>query len=68
MSAIDLLQSRMKEIEALCTRYGVARLRLFGSALRPDWDDRTSDFDFLVALQQLPNGVRRQALIFHDQY
>jgi uncharacterized protein len=32
----------------LCRRYGVTRLRIFGSALTGDWDEQTSDFDFLV--------------------
>lgn len=38
------------DLIALCRRYGVARLRLFGSAARErDFDPERSDFDFVVA-------------------
>lgn len=33
---------------ALCQRYAVKRLRVFGSALCHEWSEETSDFDFLV--------------------
>lgn len=36
------------QVQAICRKYSVKRLRLFGSALRDDWDPETSDFDFLV--------------------
>jgi predicted nucleotidyltransferase len=35
-------------IADVCRRYGVARLRLFGSALRSDFDPARSDIDLLV--------------------
>jgi predicted nucleotidyltransferase len=35
-------------IAEFCRRYGVARLRLFGSALRSDFDPARSDVDLLV--------------------
>jgi predicted nucleotidyltransferase len=35
-------------IADFCRRYGVARLRLFGSALRRDFDPARSDVDLLV--------------------
>lgn len=35
-------------IEALCRRYGVERLELFGSAASEDFDPKRSDVDFLV--------------------
>ena len=38
---------------ALCDRYAVARLWLFGSATTGKFDPARSDFDFLV--EQLPN-------------
>ena len=45
----DALLARHKaEIEALCRRYAVKRLRVFGSALRDDWNPDTSDLDFLA--------------------
>jgi predicted nucleotidyltransferase len=36
------------EIAALCRRYHVRRLELFGSAVRSDFDASRSDFDFIV--------------------
>ena len=38
-----------EELAALCRRYGVRRLEIFGSAARgTDFDPKTSDADFLV--------------------
>jgi predicted nucleotidyltransferase len=43
-----LIQKNLSALEDLCLRYRVARLDLFGSALRDEFDPATSDFDFLV--------------------
>ena len=40
--------SKRDEITALCRRFGVRRLELFGSAVRGDFDPETSDFDFIL--------------------
>src|SRR5580698_3110967 len=48
MSALDLLGEKKNEIAALCHRFGVRRLLVFGSALTDRWDEARSDFDFLV--------------------
>jgi hypothetical protein len=48
VTANEQLTEKLPEIETLCRRYHVRRLRLFGSALRGDWDPESSDFDFLV--------------------
>ncbi len=42
-----------QQLLALCDRYGVARLWLFGSATTSEFDSTQSDFDFL--LEQIPN-------------
>lgn len=43
-------------IEALCRRYGVVRLEVFGSAARvEDFEPATSDADFLVELAPRPD-------------
>jgi len=43
------LTARSEAIAALCRRYGVARLEVFGSAARGhDFDPARSDADFLV--------------------
>ena len=48
VKAEQILASKRASIGALCRKYAVRRLRLFGSALRDEWDPATSDFDFLA--------------------
>lgn len=48
MKPIDVIEKHRSEILELCRKYDVTRLRVFGSALRPSWDERQSDLDFLV--------------------
>ncbi|MGL4512883.1 MAG: nucleotidyltransferase family protein [Lacipirellulaceae bacterium] len=43
-----IIEQHRKALEAACREYGVAKLELFGSAARGDFDDATSDLDFLV--------------------
>jgi predicted nucleotidyltransferase len=54
MNAQEALQERQAQLEALCRRFGVRRLELFGSATTDDFDEE-SDFDFLVELDHLGN-------------
>ena len=43
------IEEKREAFAALCRRYGVARLEVFGSAARGiDFDPKRSDFDFLV--------------------
>jgi len=44
----DVLQDKREAIAELCARYGVARLFVFGSALRDDFRPGESDVDLLV--------------------
>jgi uncharacterized protein len=46
----DLVTAR-PALLALCRRFGVRRLELFGSAARVDFDPTTSDVDFLVEFE-----------------
>jgi len=42
-----------------CEQYGVARLRVFGSAITDDFDPATSDLDLLVDFgADAPTGIR----------
>jgi predicted nucleotidyltransferase len=43
-----LLARNAASIAALCRRYGVRRLDVFGSAARGDFDEQTSDVDLVV--------------------
>jgi len=46
-----IVDDHRAEIEALCRRYGVHRLDVFGSAVRDDFDPKRSDVDFLVQFE-----------------
>jgi predicted nucleotidyltransferase len=45
---VEALRDKHEAIAELCTRYGVARLDVFGSALRDDFRPGESDVDLLV--------------------
>jgi predicted nucleotidyltransferase len=45
---VDLVERARGHIEALCRKFGVKRLDLFGSAAEGTFNPRTSDLDFLV--------------------
>ncbi len=45
---IGILESKRKQISEACTRHGVARLHVFGSALNADFRPDESDLDLLV--------------------
>jgi predicted nucleotidyltransferase len=45
-----VIEARRAEIAAICARFGVRRLELFGSAATGAFDPARSDVDFLVAL------------------
>jgi predicted nucleotidyltransferase len=55
------LEKQLPSIVALCQRYGVAHLELFGSATSAEFNPESSDFDFLVELDKSSPGspVRR---------
>ena len=57
MDAIRDLEAKRVEIEALCKRFAVDRLRVFGSALRLDWNPDSSDYDFLAEFGDPPPGI-----------
>lgn len=45
---VAVLEDRLDAITALCRKYGVVRLDVFGSAVREDFRPGESDVDFLV--------------------
>jgi predicted nucleotidyltransferase len=47
------IESNRSEPRALCERYRVERLALFGCALRDDFDPGHSDLDFSVAFRPM---------------
>jgi len=52
------LHDNRHEVVALCRRFGVRRLEVFGSATSGEFDPERSDIDFLVELEP-PDGTSR---------
>lgn len=52
----------IEAIRSACERYGVERLRVFGSVLTERFDPETSDVDFLVVFQP------ERENLFHDYF
>ena len=50
---IALIEERRDRLSELCRAYDVRRLDLIGSAIRSDFDPRTSDLDFVVEFNNL---------------
>lgn len=63
MKSLALIQAQRTVVSELCRRYGVRRLRLFGSAAVGDFDREASDLDFLVEFDE-PKGQNR----FHQYF
>ena len=58
---VGLLQSRREAIVDACARHGVARLEVFGSALRDDFRSGESDLDLLVEFAPMEPYARVEA-------
>lgn len=50
---IDCIASHQPELDALCRKFHVRTLELFGSAATEAFDATTSDLDFLVDFESL---------------
>lgn len=48
LAGIDIIEAHREAMEALCRKYRVSRLELFGSAVEEAFDPKRSDFDSLV--------------------
>jgi predicted nucleotidyltransferase len=44
-----IVAEKIPQLVELCKKYRVVRMYLFGSAARDDFDEKTSDVDFLIA-------------------
>jgi predicted nucleotidyltransferase len=47
-----IIAQHLPELLALCKKYRVVSMYLFGSAARKDFDPERSDFDFLVSFDE----------------
>ncbi|HVL24818.1 MAG TPA: nucleotidyltransferase domain-containing protein [Thermomicrobiales bacterium] len=57
---IDLIRENKEELTALCRRYGVRTLDLFGSAARGTFDPAGSDLDFVIDFLDYGPGIARR--------
>lgn len=53
----NFIDLHIAEVRAICRRYGVSRLELFGSATTDAFDPQRSDLDFLVEFDANPSGL-----------
>lgn len=58
---VAVIESKRDAIAALCRTHGVARLHVFGSALREDFRPGESDIDFLVEFGSMDGHTKAHA-------
>lgn len=52
-TVVQLVEQHIEELKALCRKYRVQSLYLFGSAASKAFDPDTSDLDFLVSFEAM---------------
>src|SRR5437588_5411114 len=52
----EIVEANLPAVRALCRRFAVRRLDLFGSAVTGRFDPTRSDLDFLVEFEKPPAG------------
>jgi uncharacterized protein len=62
LAMIHVLEGYREELAALCQRYRVRRLDVFGSATVNDFDE-SSDVDLLVEFEDMPYADRADAYL-----
>jgi hypothetical protein len=60
---IELIRANQEKVTAVCRRFGVERLEVFGSAARGDFRPGESDIDFIVEFEP---SARRTGIL--DRY
>ena len=58
---VAVVEERREAIEALCRKYGVRKLYVFGSATRDDFRPGESDVDLLVDFGAMPGHDKAHA-------
>ncbi len=58
---VTLVQDKRDAIAAICRKFGVVRLYVFGSALRDDFRPGHSDIDFLVDFGPMDGHTKAHA-------
>jgi len=63
MSALPpVIEEHIGEVRALCEKYRVKRLAVFGSAVKGTFDPERSDLDFVVEFEWDPDPLERGRL------
>ena len=57
-----VIAEHLGEVRALCEKYRVKRLTLFGSAVKGTFDPEKSDLDFVVEFEWDPDPLERGRL------
>ncbi len=57
------LMVRREQLVALCQKYHVRRLDVFGSAAGDEFDEQSSDIDLLVEFEEMPFPDRGDAYL-----
>lgn len=60
------IEAHLGEVRALCERYGIRRLDLFGSATTDRFDEQSSDLDFVVDFADRSPGYADRYLAVAD--
>jgi predicted nucleotidyltransferase len=55
----EIVTSHLDEVRALCEKYSVKRLTIFGSAVKGTFDPARSDLDFVVEFEWHPDPSER---------
>jgi predicted nucleotidyltransferase len=58
-----MLMVRREQLVALCQKYHVRRLDVFGSAAGDEFDEQSSDVDLLVEFEEMPFPDRGDAYL-----
>lgn len=56
LDCAEVVAANLPALQALCRRFGVRRLDLFGSAATGRFDPDRSDLDFLIEFEKAPGG------------
>ena len=55
----EIVTNHLHEVRALCEKYSVKRLTIFGSAVKGTFDPARSDLDFVVEFEWHPDPSER---------
>ncbi len=57
------IENKIDKLIALCKKYKVNKIFIFGSSVKGNFNSETSDIDFLVEIEDLPPSEKGEALM-----